>query len=113
MEIVEHKKAPESIIIASQDCYKETPVEKIIFAADIKLNNKMAIYNPNKQTVTIDLLECCRNAQWSNIGMLLIPNTYCNILYCVFHEAAHARQWSLNPDSFKFNNIEIDQTEAI
>lgn len=43
-------------------------------------------------TITIDLAECVRQLDWVRKGMFVTYNIWYNILYAIYHEAAHAWQ---------------------
>ncbi len=48
--------------------------------------------------VLISLQNCVENTHWVDKGMLYIPNVWYNMLYAVYHEAAHCKQLAEDPE---------------
>lgn len=53
---------------------------------------KLGVYVPSTESIIIDMKECLKNQQWMQQGMNFVANVWCNLIYTIFHEGAHAEQ---------------------
>ena len=89
---------PELIRIAYKAARECTKVKKIIFSTFIKeLSGDLGAYDPENETITIDMGSCVVKKAWMTRGILYIPNVWFNLLFTFFHETAHAFQLEEDP----------------
>lgn len=110
MKILIHKEVPSQLVEAAIALYEEIDaVNRVIFDANIPgLNGKLGVFNPNTGAVLIDIGACIKNIRWMELGMSYIPNVWCNMLYTVFHEGAHAEHFDDEPEVFKLDMEHMD-----
>jgi|GEM_PF-4921342 len=94
MDIKIHKDPPRELVRIVNDLYPTIrSIKQVIFDANIDLlHGKMAVFVPDTGSVIIDLAACAKDIRWIRKGSLYIPNIWFNMLYCVYHEYAHAKQ---------------------
>ena len=107
IEIVDERGAPPELIRLARDaavqCQK---VDSIIFGAFISdLNGNLGAYNPDTQTIVIDMGQCLINRDWMEKGILFIPNVWFNLVYTFFHEMAHAFQLEEDPEIAELDEL--------
>ena len=92
MEILIHKEVPPQLVEAVNALYGGIDaIKKVIFDANIPdLNGHMGVFNPDTGAILIDIGACMKDVRWMGMGMSYVPNVWCNMLYAVFHEGAHA-----------------------
>lgn len=109
MEIILNKEAPPEIVRLIQAEYEEIPtIKKVIIDTDIDLHGNTGVFNPNTGAVIIDMGTCVTNMGWMEKGMLYMANVWSNLLYVVFHEGAHAKQFDQSPESFELGREHKD-----
>ena len=90
---------PELIRIAHKAARECTKVKKIIFSAFIKeLSGDLGAYDPENETIIIDMGACVTKKAWMSRGIMYIPNVWFNLVFAFFHEMAHAFQLEDDPD---------------
>jgi hypothetical protein len=72
--------------------FTNTPAEVIIVDANLPIDGHLGAWVPSTKSMLIDLGACIGNTGWmEKEGLLTIPNAWYNLLYTIYHEAAHAR----------------------
>jgi hypothetical protein len=95
MELIQQKIAPPDMVSLIENEYKSIPtIEKVLIVGQTdQLNDRIAAFILDTNTVIIDMSACMEDMRWMKLGMAYVPNVWCNLIYCVFHEGAHARQY--------------------
>ncbi|MCW4018999.1 MAG: hypothetical protein NWF00_10040, partial [Candidatus Bathyarchaeota archaeon] len=108
-EMLIHKDPPQELIRIMNDLYADTPVIKqVIFDTNItQLQGHMAAFVPGTGTIAIDLAACANDLRWMEKGALYVPNVWFNMMYCMHHEYAHARQTM----QVGWDNVSLDVLE--
>ena len=107
IQILDTKGAPPELVrIARRAALECKKVKSVIFDAFIEdLNGNLGAYNPDSQTVVVDMGSCIKTRTWMEKGILLIPNVWFNLLYAFFHEMAHAFQLEEDPELLEFDEL--------
>jgi len=116
MEIIQQTDVPKAMIALISNEYENiSTIEKVIILAGTdQLEGQMAVFVPGTDSVIIDLKACMENQQWMKRGMGFVPNTWCNIIYAVFHERIHAEQFrDLGEDMFEMAEEDLDEDADI
>ena len=96
MKIIQHEEAPRALLQIIIDHYEPiTTIDTVILIGGDKfglMHGKMAVFNPDTGGVIIDMAACIKDQRWMARGMAFVPNVWCNLVYSVFHEGAHAMQ---------------------
>lgn len=103
MDVIGTHAAPPMLLEIIEDTFKTLDnVGFLIVATEIKdIDGKVGatqIEDNGKLMVLISLDNCVKSTHWVDKGMLYIPNVWYNMLYAVFHEAAHCWQLVENPE---------------
>jgi len=103
---------PELIRIAHKAARECTKVKKIIFSAFIKeLSGDLGAYDPENETIIIDMGACVTKKAWMSRGIMYIPNVWFNLVFAFFHEMAHAFQLEENPALIKLWPLPLQYEE--
>jgi len=104
MRIIQHEEAPKALIQLIAEYYEPiTAINMVILIGGDKyelMHGKMAVFNPETGAVVIDMEACMKDQRWMRRGMAFVPNVWCNLIYSVFHEGAHALQMMNDEISF-------------
>lgn len=94
IQIIMHEEVPPSIVQLVRKVYNSLiRVDQVIFTSRCtQLEGRMAAFVPDTGSVVIDLDACVKDLRWMNKGASFIANAWFNLLYCIYHEANHARQ---------------------
>lgn len=94
MNILVHKDPPQELVRIVNELYSTIrSIKQVIFDGNIDLlHGKMAVFVPDTGSIIIDLAACAKDIRWMKKGSLYVPNVWFNMLYCVYHEYAHAKQ---------------------
>jgi hypothetical protein len=107
MQILEYKKLPDGLRAELETVFQDFNVEIIITYGP--LNGKLGIFDPDNNRIIIDLESALYNTRWLDMGMLYVPAVFCNVLYTIYHEAAHLWQFDENPKAFQKNAPESEK----
>lgn len=102
MDVIGTVAAPPMLLSIIEDAFKDLDnVSFFVIAPEINdIQGKVAatqIEPDGKLMVLISLQNCVESTHWVDKGMLYIPNVWYNMLYAVYHEAAHCRQFLDDP----------------
>ncbi len=98
MDVIGTVATPSVLLSIIEDAFKDLDnVSLVIVAPQIdNMGGKVGAIDVNEKdgkiNVLISLDNCVQSTHWVDKGMLYIPNVWYNMLYAVFHEAAHCRQ---------------------
>jgi len=73
---------------------------------------KTAVFIPEKKEVVIDLGTIINNYDLHRMGMMYIPGIWYTVLWEIFHEVTHGRQYETHPDMFDNENMTDDESAA-
>ncbi len=114
MDVVGTVAAPPRLLGIIEDTFKDLDnVKLVIVAPQIDDMDKVGAIDidekDGKINVLISLQNCVQSTHWVNKGMLYIPNVWYNMLYAVYHEAAHCKQLLADPEL----TSDFDHTHAL
>lgn len=103
MDVIGTIAAPPMLLSIIEDTFKDLDnVSFFVIAPEINdIQGKVAatqIEPDGNLMVLISLQNCVESTHWVDKGMLYIPNVWYNMLYAVYHEAAHCRQLAKDPE---------------
>ena len=99
MEIITTEEPPKALIeIAEQELKDITTVEALLFEANFLKDKGTGAFFPEDKIIVIDPAQCLSNCMFMREGMMYIPNVWFNLLWALYHEAAHARQFMVDPN---------------
>jgi hypothetical protein len=75
------------------------------YILELEKNESTGAFNPDTGEVLIDLGNCLKSKRWINIGMMVLPSVWFNMLHAVYHEAAHANQLKEDPKLLKLDHL--------
>lgn len=96
MEIIEHREPPKGFAEFAEEVLGGVGCKILTIGAhlDFMTEGHMSVLVLEKRCVVIDLATCATDTRWMRRGAFYVPNVWFNLLYCVFHEAAHLYQMS-------------------
>ena len=102
---------PESVKVAYDAFQGLQNVKTILFTTNKLPQGKLGLFVPETQSVIIDLTNVLNDLGWSAKGMFLSHCVWCNLLYTIYHEAAHAWQfqqegWDALPEDADLDMME-------
>ena len=94
MEIIEHREPPKGFAEFAEEILGGVGCESLVIGAhlDFMTEGRMSVLVLEKKCVVIDLAACGRDTRWMRRGAFYVPNVWFNLIYSVFHEAAHLYQ---------------------
>lgn len=94
MEIIVHHEPPVGFLDFAQEILEGVGCEILIIGAhlDFMTEGHMSVLILEKKCVVIDLAACAKDTRWMHRGAFYVPNVWFNLLYSIFHEAAHLYQ---------------------
>lgn len=99
LEIITTQEPPEALIkIAEYELKDITTVEALLFEAGFLKDKGTGSFFPEDKIIVIDPAECLLNFMFMKEGMMYIPGVWFNMLWALYHEAAHARQLMVDPN---------------
>jgi len=99
LEIIVTQEPPKALIeIAEQELKDITTVEALLFEANFLKDKGTGAFFPEDKIIVIDPAECMSNFMFMRKGMMYIPSVWFNMLWALYHEAAHARQFMVDPN---------------
>jgi hypothetical protein len=112
MQIIQNVPAPAEAIEIARREFDGTGLS-IVFDVFLNLKNdwRMGETNPDLQCVFIDLEACAREHALVRKGCTYTASTWFNILYTIFHEAAHAHQLIKHPE--KIAQLDVHTAEIL
>lgn len=96
MEIYEHREPPKGFMDFAEEVLGGVGCRALIVGAhlDFMTEGHMSVLVLEKKCVIIDFAKCATDVRWMRRGAFYVPNVWFNLLYSVFHEAAHLYQMS-------------------
>lgn len=94
MEIIEHREPPKGFADFAEEVLGGVGCQALIIGAhlDFMTEGRMSVLVLEKKVVVIDLAVCAQDTRWMRRGAFYVPNVWFNLIYSVFHEAAHLFQ---------------------
>ena len=94
VKIILHEEVPPAIVnIVREEFDPLGVVDQILLTRNCELlEGRMAAFVPATGSVVIDLDACIKDLRWMEKGATFIANAWFNLLYCIYHEACHAKQ---------------------
>lgn len=94
MKIIEHREPPVGLLELAEEVLGGVGCETLIIGAylDFMTEGRMSVLVLEKKCVVIDLASCGTDVRWMRRGAFYVPNVWFNLVYCIFHEAAHLYQ---------------------
>lgn len=96
MEVIQQVEAPKALVDLIYEHYEPIyTIKRVLLLNDDPFNlanGHMGVYIPEQEAVLINMKACMEDQRWMQRGMSFVANVWCNLLYTVFHEGAHAMQ---------------------
>jgi len=89
-----------------------TSIKIVEFWVNVLPNGVLARFNPETETITIDLGNCLINQNFMKQGLMWIPSVWFNLLFAFYHELGHVIQIEEKPELAKKRSTEKLEKEA-